>query len=450
MILELMDIMSDFKINICANPIQIFPPFFVILSVIEEYMNYALYIAGKLSPGGGPRGSAPAVKVAIAAVALSVAVMIAAIAVVSGFKREITAKVVGFNSHISLYTLQVSPDDDNLVALTPSLKIILDDIPFVSDYSLQASMPAILKTRSDFQGVYLRSLEGQGIHDFMKQNLVSGHIPDYSKKDSELEILLSQITADRLGLKAGDRIDTYFITDNVRVRPLRIAGIFNSHFDSYDKIYAYGSLALIQHLAGLRPDQGTGLAVHTDNFTAVDSYSRQLHDELAAAYASGLIFRPMRVDNAMNQGAGYFQWLSLLDTNVSVILILMTFVAAVTLISGLLIIILDKKRFIGLIRSLGASASKTRRIFIYLALKVTVYGLIIGNALMLTLLWIQNKWHPLRLDPESYYIDFVPVELNPWALIILNIGVIVVVWGALILPSWLVAKISPAETLRYE
>lgn len=389
-------------------------------------------------------------KVAVVSVAISVAVMIAAIAIVSGFRREITAKVTGFNAHISMYTLKTSTDQDNLFALTPSMKKILDETPYVTDYSLQASVPGIFKTVSDFQGIYMRSLEGQGIMDFLKSNIVSGSVPDYSKEGSELQIVISEITAKRLGLKAGDRIDTYFFTDDIRIRPLKISGIFNSHFDAYDKIFAYGSLGLIQKLGGLRPDQGTSLAIHTDNFHQIGEYTEDLNQIMAQALGSGMIFRPVTLDNALNQGAGFFHWLTLLDTNVTVIITLMTFVAIITLVSGLLIIILDKKRFIGLLRALGTPASKVRKIFVYLALKVTVLGMLIGNALMIGLLWLQDRYHFMHLDPESYYIDFVPVSLDPLPVLILNLGVIVVVYVALILPSTFVARISPAETLRYE
>ena len=422
-------------------------------------MNYPLYLARSISPGRGSlkggtgrgrRGGAPTVKVAVAAVALSVAVMLAALAIVSGFKREITAKVTGFNAHISAYALQTSDDEDNLVALTPSLEKILDETPYVSDYSLQLSVPGIFKTRSDFQGIYFRSLEGKGINDFLTSCMTSGKIPDYTKPENANQVVISEITARRLGLKVGDRIDTYFMTSELRVRPLKVAAIFNSHFDNYDKIFAYGSLSLLQRLGELRSDQGTSLAIHTDDFRNISEYTDDLNRTLAQAYGSGLIFRPLRLENAMTQGSGYFHWLALLDTNVAVVLTLMTFVAIITLISGLLIIILDKKRFIGLLRALGAPAGQVRRVFIYLSMKITIRGLAIGNVAMLLFLWLQDKYHFLHLDPESYYIDFVPVDISWLQVLILNLGVLLVVWLSLILPSWLVARISPAETLRYE
>lgn len=194
-------------------------------------------------------------RVSITAVALSVAVMIASLAIVIGFKREIRDKVFGFNSHITLYSYAMSEDDDNLITLTPTLRKVLDEVPFITDYSLEASIPGILKTQSDFKGIYLKSMAGKSLAGFIGANLEEGTVPDFSREDSKDKIVISRLAADQLGLKAGDKIDTYFISDEVRVRRLVVAGIFNSHFDSYDQVVAYGALPLIQGVAS-GPDPG--------------------------------------------------------------------------------------------------------------------------------------------------------------------------------------------------
>ncbi|MDE5807203.1 MAG: ABC transporter permease, partial [Muribaculaceae bacterium] len=365
-------------------------------------MNYPLFLARRLSLSSGGRKSSPAIKVAVTAVALSIGVMLAAISIVLGFKREIREKVVGFNSHITLFSIARDEGEDNLVSLTPSLVKLLDDQAYITDYSLEASIPAILKTADNFKGVYLRSLSGSQIRRFLKSNLEAGSIPSDSlpADSTKLQVVISRIAARELGLKPGDKIDTYFISDDVRVRRLEVTGIFNSHFDSYDDIYLYGSLPLIQELGGINKDQGTTISVETDDFNRLEEYSARLQNTLTEALANGTVYRLYRTDNALNQGAGYFRWLSLLDTNVVVVLVLMTFVACITLISGMLIIILDKKRFIGLLRSLGARRSKVRSVFVYLALRVAVLGMVIGNGLMLLLLYCQDRWHLLPLNPE--------------------------------------------------
>lgn len=273
-------------------------------------MNYPLYLARRLSLSSGGRKSSPAVRVAVAAVALSVAVMIASIAIVLGFKREIRDKVIGFNSHITLFSVPQDPEENNIVNLTPSLSGLLEEIPYITDFSLDVSMPAILKTSDNFKGVYLRSLAGRQTSDFIKSNLEEGSIPDYSKDENKQKVVISRIAARQLGLKTGDRIDTYFITDDVRVRRLEVAGIYNSHFDNYDDVYLYGSLPMIQGIAGLSPTQGTAMLISTDDFNNLQENTSALQNRLIEAVADGTLYKYYRVDNALNQGAGYFRWLS--------------------------------------------------------------------------------------------------------------------------------------------
>ena len=413
-------------------------------------MNYSLFLARRLSLSSAGHRNSPAIKVAVTAVALSIAVMIAAIAIVLGFKREIRQKVVGFNSHITLYAVPNDESDTNLITLTPTLKNILNKEEYITDYSLCASIPAILKTEEDFKGIYLKSIGNEMLKSFITANLEEGKIPDYTKEENGQKILISRIAANQLGLKTGDKIDTYFMTGAIRVRKLEIAGIFNSHFDVYDDLLVYGNLGLIQNLGEISPSQGTSITITVDNFDNISEYSDRLSSVLAQGLASGLLYKYYRVDNVLYQGAGYFRWLSMLDTNVIVILILMTFVACVTLISGLLILILDKKNFIGLIRSLGTPISGVRRVFIYMAIKIAIRGLLIGNILSLGLLFAQDRWHFLHLDPNAYYIDFVPVEITWPSILILNVATILIIYLCLILPSWFAARISPAETMRYE
>ena len=411
-------------------------------------MNYSFFIARRLSLSSGNRKNSPAIKVSITAVALSIAVMLASISIVLGFKREITDKVVGFNSHITLYAIPSSPDDNNLITITPTLDEILSDQPYVTDFSLEASIPAILKTENDFKGIYLRSINAKSVKDFLKNNLVAGTLPDFSNGNNGDKIILSQIAANQLLLETGDEIDVYFIGEDVKVQRLKIAGIFNSHFDSYDRLMAYGSLPMIQNMAGVSGMQGTNIQLRTDNFEKIGEYSIQLDKTLRKAYDEGLLFKQYRVDNAIHQGEGYFNWLSLLDTNVWVILILMTVVSVATLISGMLILILDKKRFIGVARAMGASIKGVRKVFVFLALKVALYGMIIGNVLMLVFLFCQDKWHFLPLNPDAYYIDFVPVELNWWYILLLNLACFIIIYLSLIIPSRFVSGISPSDAMR--
>ncbi len=413
-------------------------------------MNTAFFLARRLSLSSGGRKKAPAVSVAIAAVALSVAVMSASICIVLGFKHEIREKIVGFNGHITLYPNVLTPDDDNLISMTDPLTKELESIGYVKEFSIQAAVPAILKTNNDFKGIYLKGLNGDNTTSFISRNLEEGTVADYSDPGNKNKIVISRTAARELGLKTGDKIDTYFITDDVRVRRLEITGVFNTHFDQYDDLVVYGSLPLVQQIGEIGDNQGTYIQVITDDFNLVQDYTFSLTDDLNEAFASGRIDRSFRADNVLNQGTGYFSWLSLLDTNVVVVLVLMMIVGCVTLVSGMLIIILERKKFIGIMKAMGSPTSQVRNVFVFLALRIAILGMVIGNVLILAILLLQEKYHFIPLDPESYYIDFVPVQLSWGALLLLNAGVLVVTYLVLILPSRFVAGISPAETMRYE
>lgn len=411
-------------------------------------MNYALYLGRRLALGSQGRKSSPGVKVATAAIALSVAVMIASIAIVLGFKREITDKVLGFTSHIIMTVSQ--EENDNILTLTPSLKKLLDSKDFIDHYSLQISIPTILKTPNDFKGVFLKTLDDPSTRQFLKSNLISGKIPEYSTDSTHLDVVISRMAANQLGLGQDDKVDCYFINDDVKVRRIKIAGIYDSHFDAYDDLMVYGSRALSEAFTGLKSNQGSSILITTKDFNSLEEETSQLQNSLNSALNEGLVYRQYTLENAHTQGASYFHWLSMLDTNVIVVLTLMMIVGCVTLVSGMLTIILDKKRFIGLVKALGAPSSKVRQVFIYLALRVAIIGMAIGNILIVGLLILQDRLHLLKLDASSYYIDFIPVQLDWTAFILLNLGVILVVYLTLIFPSHIISGISPSETMRSE
>lgn len=417
-------------------------------------MNTAyLYIARRLSLASEGNRISPAVGVGIAAVALAVVVMAAAIAIVVGFKREITSKVAGFNSHIVVMPTPDAPSQSGAVGtltLTPSLKSVLDSQPYIREYSLQAAIPAILKTPTDFKGVYLKSLSNAETREFIASAVTSGSLPDFEADSARNLVAISRLAASRLGLKAGDRIDTYFIADRIIVRPLKVAAVFNSHFDSYDDAFIFGSLDLIRDVAGLSPNEATSIAISVDDFADVEYNSAELRAALLDAYTQGLTYRMYDVVDARQSGAGYFHWLSMLDTNVIVVLTLMTIVAVITLISGMLILMVDKVRVIALLSALGASRKMIGRIFMLLAARIALIGLLIGDAASLLLLYTQKATHFIPLDPDSYYIDFVPVEISIPAMLLLNAGVLAIIWISLILPSRFAGKAAPARTLARE
>lgn len=416
-------------------------------------MGVTLFLARRLPLSSGGRKSSPAVRVAVAAIALSIIVMMCAIAIVTGFKAEITEKVAGFNSPILISADMADPTDTDqpgILTLTPSMRKLLDSETDLADYALQASAPAILKTSDDFKGIYLKSLAGSSLTGFISSSIEEGALPDFSLDSCRNQIVISRKTADQLLLHVGDRIDTYFMTDAVKVRPLRVGAIFNSHFDNFDENFAYGALPLIQEMGNLSPGQGTSIAVAVKDFDKVQESASHLQSALIKGYEDEYVYRLYKVTTARQSGAAYFQWLSLLDMNVIVVLVLMTIVSCVTLVSGMLILMVDKIRFIALMSALGASRKLISRIFMMMASRIALWGLAIGDILALIILYVQYHTHFIKLDPDTYYIDFVPVRISIPALIILDIAVMAVIWLVLIVPSRFAGRAAPARTLATE
>lgn len=413
-------------------------------------MNYSFYIARRLSFSDREGKSLPAVKVAVAAVAFSVAVMIASVSIVLGFKNEIMEKITGFNPDITVYLAESESQANNTLTLTPTLLSVIEETPGVVSVDQSLSMPAVFKTSDDFKGIYLRNVATPRLQTFLKKSLEEGRLPDYTDSASKNKILISRLTADHLGLKTGDRIDTYFITDAIRIRRLEIAGIYRSHFDAYDEVYVFGSLDMLKELQGLREKEATALHLNVDKFDNVAATTMLLDRNLAMKTADGTLNHVYATETILTSAGGYLNWLALLDTNVVVIIILMLVIGCVTLVSGMLIILLDKKRIIGILKSIGMPDKKLRGVFVYLAMRVAATGVIIGDVLAAAILYAQDKWHFLKLDADSYYIDFVPVDLNPWWILLISAGVFVGSYIVLLIPSRMVAKISPAETIRDE
>lgn len=413
-------------------------------------MNISIYIAHRVSLSQSGRRKSPAVNVAIAAVALSVAVMLASLAIVAGFKEAIRDKVFGFNSHLTLTLYDNTPEQSNLILLSPTLESILEKEEYITSSSAEISVPAIFKTDSDFKGIYLKGVSGGQATEFLGHNLVSGKMPDFNTGKPEMQVAISSQAASELGLKTGDKINTYFITDEVKVRKMEITGIFNTHLESYDDIYAYTPIDNVREIVNVPADKCTSIHLSTDNYDRIPEYTVQLAQRLNQALADGEIYTPLRVENAFDQGTAFFSWLALLDTNVAVILILMTIVSIVTLISALLILILEQRNTIGILRSIGATKNLVSRVFVNLAIRITAIGMIIGNAVMLLLLWLQERFHFIPLDADSYYIDYVPVRIESMSILILNAGIIAIIFFALLLPSRAASAVSPAETMRYE
>lgn len=396
--------------------------------------------------------NSPAVAVATAAVALSVAIMLVAVAVVLGFREEITRKLVGFNSQITLYPVQSGESASSLFqADDPMLDSLLCAQEFIVSYSPSVSAPALLKTSDAFLGGFLLSI-GANDSTFLAEILEEGSMPRAGANPSvpSEDILISRTAANSLGLASGDSINTYFLGADVMARRFRVAGIYNSHLEDFDSRMIFAPLSSVRAMTALSPGEATMMKINVDDMHRVEEYSARLQTTLNEAYLRGELSVPFAADTIERQGANFFVWLSLIDTNVWVILILMTIVSAFSLIAAMLIIILEKVRFIGVMRALGARASSMRRVFVWLALRIGLKGMAIGTAAGLLLIGLQAQFHLIPLNAQAYYMDFVPVHLNFWIAAAVEAGFALVIYLILALPSFFVSKVSPAESMRFD
>lgn len=394
--------------------------------------------------------SRPAVRIAIIGVAVGLAVMIVSVCVVLGFKHAIRDKVVGFGSHIQVAEFSMlQQGTDSPIEVDDSVMNVLQHIEGVKHVQRFAMKQGILKTDSDFLGVAFKGVGPEFDSTFIHQHLLEGVVPKFSDESSGNKILVSKVMADKLKLTCGSRIFAYFIDDSgVRTRRFTIAGIYQTNLTQYDNVMCYVDLYTAVKLNGWQEDMASGAELQVDNFDKLDEVENRVvklvnrtTDKYGNTYSSKTI---------KELSPQIFSWLDLLDLNVWIILIIMMAVAAVTMISGLLIIILERTQMIGLMKALGARNPMVRHTFMWFAAFIIGRGLLWGNMIALALVALQYFTGIVKLDPATYYVSSVPVEVNVLFVVLLNIGTLLISLLVLIGPSFLISHIHPAKTMSYE
>lgn len=411
-------------------------------------MRLEVFIGQRLNLKRGDRRSSPGVIIAVTGIALSLAVMLIAIAVVTGFKKEIKEKVMGFDSQITIYPHEESEGNGSEIRLDDTLLSLLKStVGEEGDITLSLSQPGVLKSDDAFSGVIVKGVSDGKEKAFIEENITEGTFPD-----SLNQIALSRQTADAMNLACGDKVYAHFFTgENVLSRRVSISAIYDTHFGEYDKLYAYSPIQFTQRLCKADSLSGNAVSISGLPLEKVADMAEDISVELFNAGMEGrLDTRHLYVRTVMESGALYFNWLELLDTNVVVILILMALVSGFTLISSTFIIILERVNMIGLLKALGATDSLIRRVFIYLAERLVMKGLLIGNLVALSTMYVQQIWRVVPLDPEAYYLNYVPVEINWWYILLVNAATIAISCIMLILPSHIISTISPARSIKYE
>lgn len=417
---------------------------------LAPQLSFPLYFARHTRQGKRSKSSVsrPFMGIATAAVAVSVAAMLLAFAVSRGFQHEVALRATGFVGHVQIVNLDANNSfEQRPIAREQPFLPQLQTIRHLEAVEPFAIKPGILKTPGDMQGCVLKGLDSTADLSFFKRFLVRGHLPALNTPQASGDVLISQTIAEALRLDTGESLTMYFVQQPPRVRRFRIVGIFNTQFQEFDATYIYGDLRHIQALNGWTPQQIGGYQLRVDDLANIDAVYEQLQElTLGALQSDGSL---LHIVDVREKHAALFDWLALLDMNVLILLLLMLAVAGVNMSCALLILILEKTKTIGLLKALGASTQQIASIFLLQASRILLRGLLVGNALGLTIALGQKYGQFVKLDPEEYYMDHVPILLEWQTALGINLVTMVATLLILLLPAMLIARVSPSETIRY-
>ncbi|MDA3910638.1 MAG: ABC transporter permease [Bacteroidales bacterium] len=414
-------------------------------------MNTERFIARRLMQGntGNSNYSRPIVKIAVWGISIGLIVMILAVAVLTGFKQEISNKVIGFGSH-----LQVRNFDNNIsyetIPITENQDWIEDALAIPNVHSIQKyiTKAGIIQTEDYIQGVVMKGIDNDFSWKFLNDYLIEGDTLTITDTANSNDIVISANIANKLNLKLGDKVKMFFIQEPPRMRRFTIHGIYDTQLEEMDKIFVFCDIKHLRKLNNWEDDQVSGFEVQINDIEHLQDVDLALTRLVGSKYSPDNSV--LAVDNVFDQYPQIFDWLSLQDKNMWVILILMLIVAGFNMISGLLIIILERANMIGIMKSIGANNISIQKIFLYHAAFLIGRGLLWGNIIGIGLCILQQQFGIIQLDPSSYYVATVPVNLSFIPILLLNLGTIFITVLMLILPSMLVTRITPAEAIRFD
>ena len=414
-------------------------------------MDWKLFIARRIYLSGGKKKgvSEPAVRIAMVGIAIGLAVMIVSLAVVIGFKHQVRDKVIGMGADIVVSSI----DGTDLYRMSPivaedSLLDVFRSLPEVSHVQRYSTKPGMIMTSDNFQGMVVKGVGQEYDWTYLKAHLQEGVIPAFADSAASNKVLVSRSVADKLSLKVGDRLFTYYVEDNIRARRLEVSGIYQTNFSAFDDYFLITDLYTVNRLNNWRPGQVGGVEIAVSDYSRLEAANGEIRTSLGEhTDRYGEYYCSRTAEELYPQ---IFAWLDLLDTNVWVILILMTGVAGFTMISGLLIIILERTNMIGLLKALGADNASVRQIFLTFSVFLIGKGMLWGNVIGLGFCLVQYFFEPFKLDPSTYYVNAVPVELHLGWIVLLNLCTWLVSVLMLVGPSYLVSRIHPAKSIRFE
>ncbi len=428
-------------------------------------MNFPFFVARRFFSNVGSeqrRASHLTTTIATTGVAIGLIVMLLSVGIILGFKQEITKKVEGFGSHIEILDVSsLAAPDAYPVHADAQLINSLKRIPEVRGVAPIAQKMGILKTKNDYMGITLKGIPADYDTTFLANSLVEGRLPKRSAAEGVVatpedgvtssasnEILLSRRQADELNLKVGDRVFAYFFEETIKMRRFKVCGIYQSNMAIFDKTFVITDLNTVRKLNHWEGDEATVIEVRLKGMYAIDQTLPQV--ERLCAQLNDEVSHARKAFSIVDHYASIFSWLQLLDFNMMVILVLMLCVSGFTMVSGLFILILERTQTIGVLKAMGATNTKIRNVFLHFAGFIIVRGLLIGDVVAIGLLLIQQKYGLIHLDPANYYVETVPVEINLWAIVLVNVGTLVLTTLALVLPSYMVSRIQPSKAIKFE
>jgi lipoprotein-releasing system permease protein len=409
-------------------------------------LNLEYFIAKRLINAKSYKSSvsSPIIKIAVLAITISIVMMIMSVATGIGLQQKIREKISAFNGQIIVTSFDDNQSQVTVAPLSEKAFPIdkLKQIPQVTHIQPVATKAGLIRTEKEFEGIVFKGVNNKYNWSSLKEFIVEGREPRFSADDNN-EVLISQFLAKRLNLKLSDRFNTFFMKEQGKLPSLRkfkIVGIFNSGFQEFDASYVIGSIEHIQRINKWSKDQVGAYEIYIDNFDQLDQVADKVYHSIPPTYNSIAI---------SEKYFSIFEWLKLFDFNIVVVLIIMIIVATINMVVALLVLILERTQLIGLLKSLGANNWSIRKIFIYNAIYLIGRGLFWGNLIALSLLYIQKYFGIVKLNPESYYVSVAPVDVNYLHILFLNLGTVLVCSLVLVVPSYIITKISPVKSLRF-
>jgi lipoprotein-releasing system permease protein len=413
-------------------------------------LNLEFFIAKRLIKGKEHKISisAPIIKIAIAAIALGIMMMLIAIATGVGLKHKIREKVAAFNGHIQIYNYDNNVSDVSVVPVSVNQEFYPEftSVDGISHIQAVASKAGIIRTEDTFEGIIAKGVGKDYNWEVFSEYLQEGRLPDF-KGELNTEVLMSSLMARRLQLKTGDEFFTFFLKDEdpsktPNQRKFKIVGIYDSGFEEFDAKYVFTDIRHIQRVNKWQEDQVGNFEIFLYNFEDIDAKTKEIY---------GKTLSDLDTQNIKNKYFKIFEWIGLFDFNIALIIGIMIIVGGINMITALLVLILERTQMIGILKALGSANWSIRKVFLYNAAYLITIGLLWGNLFGLGFIWFQETYRVFKFpNPKEYYIDYIPVHIDFPTVVILNLGVLVLCLLMLLIPSFIITKITPVKAIKFE